>query len=147
MADVELIRTAASPIAVIATTTTWEDFPALWPRLLDEVWAELRTRSGGTGHNVMVYEGEPLRVQIGVEVTEPIEPAGRVVPSTLPAGPAARALHRGSPATINQTHDAVAAWCARRGHPTTGLRWEIYGDPDEDGSFTTAVYWQVRDLG
>ena len=147
MPDVELVRNAESPIAVIATTTTWEDLPVLWPRLLDEVWAELRRHHATTGHNVMVYEGVPLRVQIGVEVADPIEPAGRVIPSTLPAGRTARALHTGSPATISQTHDAVAAWCARHGHETTGLRWEIYGDPDADGSFSTEVHWQVPDLG
>src|SRR5688572_23228190 len=77
MAAVELVLNAESPIAVVATTTTWEDLPLLWPKLLDEVWAELRRHHATTGHNVMVYEGVPLRVQIGVEVAEPIEPAGR----------------------------------------------------------------------
>ena len=28
----------ARPTAVVAATTTWEEFPALWSKLLDEVW-------------------------------------------------------------------------------------------------------------
>ncbi len=37
VADVE-----ARPTAVVAATTTWREFPALWKELLDDVWACLR---------------------------------------------------------------------------------------------------------
>lgn len=147
MTSVDLVRAEGSSIAVIRTATTWEAFPALWPSLLDEVWAALRASGATTGHNVMVYEGDPPTVEVGVQVASPIEALGRVVPSSLPAGLTARAVHDGPPQTLAETHAAVAAWCRAHGHETTGVRWEIYGDPGPDGTFATEVHWQVRDLG
>ena len=52
-----------------------------------------------------------------------------------------------APTNIGTTHDAVVVWCRDRGYVTTGVRWEIYGDPGPDGSFDTEVHWQVRDVG
>lgn len=144
MIPVDLVRTEATPIAVVRTATTWAELPTLWPRLLDEVWAVLRAAGATTDHNVMVYEGDPPQVEIGVQVATPIVPDGRVVPSQLPAGSAAHATHHGSPATIAGTHDAVVGWCRQQGHATSGVRWEVYGDPGADGAFATEVYWQLR---
>jgi hypothetical protein len=50
--QVTLADAAARPTAVVAATTTWQEFPALWMGLLDEVWACLRAggvlRGAGT---------------------------------------------------------------------------------------------------
>jgi hypothetical protein len=40
--QVTVTDVAARPTAVVAATTTWPEFPALWKELLDEVWACLR---------------------------------------------------------------------------------------------------------
>jgi effector-binding domain-containing protein len=113
--------------------------------MLDEVWAFIREHGlVKAGHNVMVYEDGVPNVQVGVQVAEAFEGDGRVVPSTTPVGQAATAVHRGSPATIGETHDAVVAWCTTNGHATTGVRWEIYGDWTEDpDAFETEVFWQL----
>jgi effector-binding domain-containing protein len=100
------------------------------------------------GHNVMLYrtgpgEGE-VAVEVGVQVTRSFEAAGRVVPSTLPAGEAAVTVHTGTPAEIGAAHDAVVGWCTGDRRELTGVRWEIYGDPDpQTGHFDVAVYWQL----
>jgi effector-binding domain-containing protein len=148
--DVTIERTTACPTAVVKATTTWREFPALWRTLLDDVWAFLRATPGlrADGHNVMLYrdglvEGQ-VAVEIGVQVTKSFEAAGRVVPSTLPAGEAATTVHTGTPSKIGEAHDAVMAWCAAQGREWTGVRWEIYGDPDpQTGHFDVAVYWQL----
>src|SRR6478672_3227387 len=52
--------------AVVAETTTWEAFPALWARLLDEVYAVVRPRPelspepgpGPQWQNVMLYKDD-----------------------------------------------------------------------------------------
>ncbi len=45
--------------AVVAESTTWAEYPSVWRRLLDEVYAFVRPRpelSPGDGwHNVMLY--------------------------------------------------------------------------------------------
>ena len=46
--------------------------------------------------------------------------------------------------TLAYAHDAVVAWCAAQRRKVTGVRWEIYGDPDrQTGHFDVAVYWQL----
>jgi effector-binding domain-containing protein len=124
---------AAQPTAVVAAATTWAAYPALWPKLLDEVYAFVR--GGGAtqdGHNVMLYRDDVPNVEVGVQVAGPFEPTGRVVPSVLPAGEVASAVHRGPYDALEEAHVALKAWCASHRHVLTGVRWEIYGDWAED---------------
>jgi effector-binding domain-containing protein len=131
--DVVLRTTPASPTAVVAQATTWDEFPSLWGALLDEVYAFVR--SGGTtqtGHNVMLYRDDVPNVEVGVQVDGPFAPSGRVVPSELPAGRVASTVHRGPYDGLGAAHQAVLQWCAAHEHPLTGTRWEVYGDWRED---------------
>jgi effector-binding domain-containing protein len=131
--EVRLRRAEACPTAVVAQETTWEDFPTLWSRLLDDVYTFVR-EGGATqgGHNIMLYRDDVPNVEVGVQVTGPFTPGGRVVPSALPAGQVATAVHRGPYANLDAAHRAVRAWCAAHGHELTGTRWEIYGDWHEN---------------
>jgi hypothetical protein len=77
----------ARPTLVVATTTTWSEFPTVWRGLLDEVWAYLR--ANGVDHgcpNVMLYRDDVPHVEVGVEARPPGPLSGRVVSSSLPAG-------------------------------------------------------------
>jgi effector-binding domain-containing protein len=145
---VRLVTTTPTPTAVVAETTSWEEFPRVWGELLGEVWAFLRGSDLTTGHNVMLYLDDSPSVEVGAEVSGSFAGSGRVVPSSLPAGRAAVAVARGAPsaAGLAEAHRAVREWCAEHGHELTGVRWEIYGhwledqDPDQ---FETEVYWLV----
>jgi len=148
--EVTIERAADCPTAVVKANTTWREFPTLWRPMLDDVWAFLRAAPGlrTDGHNVMLYRSGPsagqVAVEVGVQVTKSFEAAGRVVPSTLPTGEAATTVHAGAPSEIGDAHDAVLAWCAAQRREVTGIRWEIYGDPDpRTGHFDVAVYWQL----
>jgi effector-binding domain-containing protein len=148
--DVTIEWTTECPTAVVKANTTWREFPTLWRPMLDDVWAFLSSSPSlrTDGHNVMLYRnGLPdveVAVEIGVQVTQSFEASGRVVPSTLPAGEAAVAVHRGAPSEIGAAHDAVRAWCSRKQRELTGISWEIYGDPDpQTGHFDVGVYWQL----
>jgi hypothetical protein len=129
LAGTELL-VVPQPTAVVAERTSWAAFPALWPRVLDEVWAAVRSSDGiAPGRNVMLYLDDVPSVEIGVEVAGPFEAIGRVVPSALPAGRAATA--RGWVKDIAAPHDAVVAWCEARGLARTGVCWEVYGHQRE----------------
>jgi len=148
--EVTIERTAECPTAVVKASTTWRDFPALWPKLLDEVWAFLGATPGlrTDGHNVMLYRRDirevEVAVEVGVQVTESFLATGRVVPSTLPAAEAATTVHTGTPQEIGAAHSAVLAWSSAQRRKLTGVSWEIYGDPDpQTGHFDVAVYWQL----
>ncbi|MFL6111093.1 MAG: GyrI-like domain-containing protein [Catenulispora sp.] len=148
--DVTTEQTAACPTAVVKANTTWREFPTLWRPMLDEVWAFLRTTPGlrTGGHNVMLYDtgapGAEVAAEVGVQVTGSFQAVGRVVPSTLPAAETAVAVHTGPTGDIGAAHSAVRAWCAAQGRESTGVRWEVYGDPDpQTGRFDITVYWQL----
>jgi hypothetical protein len=106
--QVTLAAASERPAAVRRVRTSWPDYPALWPRLLGEVHANVRWPGGGLpGKIVMLYRDDPcgLDVEVGVELDPPPlsvqEPAIR---SALPPGTVARTEHRGrSTATTTTT--------------------------------------------
>jgi effector-binding domain-containing protein len=148
--EVTIARTVECPTAVVRANTSRREFPTLWPTMLDEVWHFLaETPSLLTeGHNVMLYSNDvsdaEFAVEVGVQVSGSFEAAGRVVSSTLPSTEVARTVHSGRTAEIGGAHDAVRAWCLAERRELTGVRWEIYGDPDpQTGHFVVEVYWQL----
>jgi effector-binding domain-containing protein len=141
--EVNLVEAGRRPTAVVAATTTWRDFPALWGQLLGEVWDCLHTGGIDRGcRNVMLYLDNVPNVEVGVLLGQPSPLAGRVVASALPAGTAAMTIHRGPFGDVRAAHEAVVGWCAARGHQTSGIRWEIYGPNNDDPAEQwTEVYW------
>jgi effector-binding domain-containing protein len=137
---------AARPTAVVAATTTWQEFPTLWRTLLDEVWTCLH--AGGTTRgcrNIMLYWDDTPRVEVGVELLVPCPLTGRVVASALPTGQVAMTTHYGPYAGLAAAHQAVSDWCAAEGRQRTGTRWEVYGPHDDDpAKVWTEVYYLLK---
>jgi effector-binding domain-containing protein len=145
--EVSIVDAAARPTVVVPATTTWPEFAGLWKEMLDEVWACVRGGGVDRGcRNVMLYLDDRPRVEVGVEVgvelNRPLPLTGRVVASALPAGRAAMTVHWGPYSGLGAAHQAVADWCAARGYPAAGPRWEIYGPHrDDPAEVWTEVYW------
>jgi DNA gyrase inhibitor GyrI len=147
---VTLVEVEPRRTAVVAATVAWEDFPALWGPMLDEVYTFVRQcpefaaavegTPGPRWTNVMLYRGEAPNVEVGVLAPSAFTPRGGISASELPGGRAATASHRGDPATIGATHDAVRQYARAHGLQRTGIVWEVYGHPDDTGSFATAVF-------
>src|SRR5215471_17887678 len=92
-AVVQFTTVAERPTAVVARTTTWNEFPRLWAVLLGQVYEFVRLRpelATGEGderwQNVMLYKDQRPDVEIGVLVSGDFRPEGLVIPSALPAG-------------------------------------------------------------
>jgi effector-binding domain-containing protein len=149
---VTLMRVDARPTAVIAQTTTWKEFPNVWGQLLGEVYQyvrghpDLATGEGGERwQNVMLYKDDRPDVEVGVLVTGSFQGEGRVIPSELPAGEVATAVHRGDYAQLGVTHDAVRDYVGARGRELAGPCWEIYGHaPPDPSEAETEVFWLLR---
>ncbi len=141
--EVTVRDVAARPTAVVAASTTWQEFPTLWRKLLDEVWACLRAGGIHRGcRNVMLYWDDAPHVEVGVELDQPCPLTGRVVASALPAGQVAMTVHRGSYAGLASAHQAVLDACAAQGLRQAGPRWEVYGPHSDDpAEVWTEVYW------
>jgi effector-binding domain-containing protein len=141
--EVTLNIVEARPTAIVAATTTWREFPALWGQLLGEVWGCLRAGGIDRGcRNVMLYRDDVPNVEVGVLLDRPCPLTGRVTASALPAGTVATTVHRGPFGDVGGAHDAVVRWCADHGYRPSGTRWEIYGPHDDDPSRQwTEVSW------
>ena len=141
--QVTAMDVVARPTAVVAATTTWPEFPALWTKLLDEVWACLRAGGIHRGcRNVMLYWDDVPHVEVGVELGQPCPLTGRVVASALPAGQVAMTVHRGPYSGLASAHQAVHDWSAAQGRRLAGPRWEVYGPHHDDpAEVWTEIYW------
>lgn len=146
------MRVEARPIAVVAQTTTWTEFPKLWGQLLGQVYEFVRPRpelATGDGderwQNVMLYKDQRPDVEVGVLVSRPFQAEGAVILSALPAGEVATATHRGDYGKLGVTHEAVRDHAAAHGRELAGPCWEIYGHapPDPKGA-ETEVFWLLR---
>ena len=146
MHNVIITKTTERPTAVVPAVTNWQEYPKLWGKLLDEVWAFIRTGAVEKyGHNIMLYKDDRPSVEVGVQVATRFEPKGRVVPSVLPAGEVAMTLHRGPYRGLGDAHEAVITWCAANGRERTGVRWEIYSDHrDNEAELEVEVYYLLR---
>ena len=144
--EVTRVTVPARPTAVVAQVTTWEAYSKLWPALLDQVYSVVRSLDQERWQNVMLYLDDQPSVEVGVLLEVPFEgdADGRVVASALPPGDAATTTHRGPYEGLGEAHQAVIGWCAAQGLERTGVRWEIYGHPDEHtGQVETEIYWQL----
>jgi len=149
---VQFVLVEPRPTAVIAQTTSWAEFPSVWGQLLGEVYGfvrgrpELATgRDGEQWQNVMLYKDQRPDVEVGVLVTAPFEPAGRVVASQLPGGDVATATHRGDYARLGETHDAMRKHVVAHGRALAGPCWEIYGHAEPNPSEQeTDIFWLLR---
>jgi effector-binding domain-containing protein len=143
--EVSVVEAESRPTAVVAATTTWQEFPALWGQLLGEVWDCLHAGGIYRGcRNIMLYLDSVPNVEVGVLLDQPCPLTGRVVASALPAGTAAMTVHRGPFGDVGTAHDAVLGWCAEHGHRPSGTRWEIYGPHNDDPAQQwTEVYCQL----
>ncbi len=151
--SIQIVSADPRPTAVIAQTTSWGQFPSLWPELLDEVYAFARScpdfvtaaSAAPRWQNVMLYLDQRPSVEIGVLAPAPFTPAGRVTASTLPGGTSAMTVHRGDYAGLGDAHAAVHAFIEARGLEPAGPIWEIYGhwtpDPNE---LETEIYHLLR---
>ena len=144
--DVTRADVAARTTAIVSATTTWQEFPTLWGTLLDEVWDCLRASGIERGcRNVMLYRDDKpprVKVEVGVELSQPCSLTGRVMASRLPAGQIALTVHRGPYAGLAAAHQALYDWCAANRQRPAGTRWEVYGPHDDDpAKVWTEVYW------
>ena len=73
--------------------------------------------------------------EIGVLVTKPVTPVGRVMPGQLPAATVARTVHHGPYEGLGPAWAEFDAWIAAGGHKPAAYLWECYvtgpeSDPD-----------------
>jgi len=96
------------------------------------VWSFVRARQLRAGRNVALYWDGTIRLEVGVELTEPFEEADEVVRSATPAGPAVSVVHLGPYHQLGTAHQAIHEWCSAHQRELAGPSWEIYGHWQDD---------------
>jgi effector-binding domain-containing protein len=87
------------------------------------------------------WDGEEGEMEVAVPVRAPVEGAGDVRASTLPAGRAVATMHLGPYDGLAQSWRALHAWLAEHGHEARAAPWEEYLD---DCSETPAERLRTR---
>jgi effector-binding domain-containing protein len=132
-------------LAAVTSRVSRDGLGAQIIRLLDVVWPVLRGQGIPTGHNVVIYHGASggeLTVTAGVEVLAAFTGDGDVQAAATPAGEVATTAHFGDYSRLGGAYEALEQWCAASGHRPAAVKWEVYGDWDEDpAKVRTDVYF------
>jgi effector-binding domain-containing protein len=145
--DVEVVDLEAQPVAVVRGHVTQENIAAFLGRTFGEVLealAEQGVAPAGPPFGRFLPTGDGFDVEAGFPSARPVAPSGRVEPCQLPAGPAARVVHRGDYGGVAVAYETVAAWVASHGYVATEPPWESYLDGPEVAEPRTVVYLPCR---
>lgn len=153
MPEFEIVDMSPQPTAVVHATVGWDELKTLYDRAFREVFATLGAQGLAPAGPPFGYypttPGEQVTLQVGAPVSQPIEPAGDVVPGELPGGRVVRGVHVGPYDSLQQTYQAMHAWMGEHDLSPGSGGWEVYvDDPSattDPATLRTEVYWLVAD--
>jgi effector-binding domain-containing protein len=125
--QIELEHSEAVLTAVIRGCVAASELARFVPAACGEVWSFIRSAGlPRPGRHVALYLDGQGTVEVGAEVSGPFAGNERVHCSQLPAGRVATTVHFGPYRGLSAAHAAIREWCARQGHPCSGVCWELY---------------------
>lgn len=119
----------AQDTAVVRDSVPVAELPARLARAYREVrrhLTERRIRIEGPFFARYSFRGAVVDVEAGFPVPGPVPPAGRVVASRLPGGPALVTTHEGDFDDLGLARLAVADRFKEQGLEPAGPHWEVY---------------------
>jgi effector-binding domain-containing protein len=145
--QVERVELAEQPTAVVRGLVPEEKIPEFLGGAFAEVMGVIGAqdlRPDGMPFGCYVPTSDGIQVEAGFPTSAPVEPAGRVLPSSLPVGPAIQVLHKGAYNAVQAAYAAAEAWLVDNGWEATGPPWEAYLDGPEVAEPRTIVYLPCR---
>jgi effector-binding domain-containing protein len=145
--DVELVDLEEQQAAVVRGHVTVPEIPGFLGAAFGEVLEALSAQGlapAGPPYGCFVAADDGFDVEAGFPATGVARAVGRVVPGELPAGPAARVMHRGSYAGVAGAYEAAADWVGEHGYVATAPPWESYLDGPEAAQPRTVVWLPCR---
>ncbi len=140
--------------ASIRGRALWGDLGAFIPNAIREV-AETVAAQGGpfAGAPYVIYHSADsteadLDMEIGMPVSRPIQPTGRVVAATIEGGLVASVLHCGPYEEVGGAYRALGEWVQEHSHEMAGPPREVYlSDPQtvaDPADLRTEIVWPLR---
>jgi effector-binding domain-containing protein len=145
--QVERVQLIQQPSAVVRGRVPRDGIPGFLGGAFGEVMGVLAAQGvepAGPPFGCYLPTSDGFDVEAGFPTSAPVEPAGRVVPSTLPGGSAIQVLHRGPYAGVAAAYQAGEVWLAERGGEPTAPPWESYLDEPDVAEPRTLVSMPCR---
>jgi len=126
----EIVQSEAREAAVIHLEIPRSEIQSSMGPAIGELMAAVAAQgSSPTGpvfaHHLKMSK-ERFDFEVGVPVTAPVSPAGRVKPGRLPAAKVARTIYHGPYEGLYTAWGEFDAWVAANGHKPGPDLWEIY---------------------
>ena len=138
--------TREQPTAVVRLTISRADIQKEMGPAHQELFATLAaqgvTPTGPWFSHHFRMDPATFDFEVGVPVSGPVNSAGRVATSQLPATRVARTVYRGGYEGLGAAWGELDAWIRREGLNPTGELWEIYAAGPESGSDPSA--WRTE---
>lgn len=151
MSEIAVTEHTEQPTAVVRERVRLDQLPGFFSRAFREAAAALQAQGRHpSGPPFGKYTGMPTEavdVEAGFPVSQPIAPAGEVVPGVLPGGRVVEAMHVGPYDTIQDTYAELRRYFAEHGLTPGEVMWEVYlSDPQrqpDPATWRTGICWPV----
>jgi len=151
----QIVHTAAQHTAIIHLTIPREEIQNVMGPGLSELMAAVAAQgvspTGPWFDHHLRMDPDIFDFEIGLPVTSPISPSGRVQPGQLPAARVARTIYHGGYEGLGSAWGELDAWITAQGHIPGPDLWECFvagpeSNPDP-ASFRTELNRPLSDLG
>jgi effector-binding domain-containing protein len=126
----EVVEVEAATTAVISGVVPMSEIAPFFDRAFSTLPGVLAQQGvAPLGAAFALYHsppGETLDLSVGFPTDRPVEPAGEVHASRLPAGRVARVVHHGSFDQLGSSWERLRAWIDEQGLTAGGVLWEVY---------------------
>jgi effector-binding domain-containing protein len=142
----QITESAAQPAAVIRLTIPRDQIQSVMGPAIGELMAAVSAQGIGPAGPVFSHhiKMDPaiFDFEIGVPVTKPVTPTGRVQPGQLPAATVARTTYHGPYEGLGGAWGEFDAWIAVNDHTSAANLWEFYVKGPE--SSPDPANWQTQ---
>ncbi|MEX2113530.1 MAG: GyrI-like domain-containing protein [Pirellulales bacterium] len=139
-------ETATQQVAVIHLTIPRAEIQQVMGPAIGEVMAAVSAQGIGPAGPVFSHhfqmDPETFDFEVGVPVTRPVTPVGRVQPGQLPATRVARTVYHGGYEGLGSAWGEFDAWIKANGHTMAPNLWEFYVSGPESSSDT--AQWRTE---
>ena len=126
----QILQTKAEPAAVIHLTVPRNEMMKVFGPAVGELMAALAKQGvapvGAVFAHHLKMSPENFDFELGVHVAAPVQAAGRVKPSELPAAKVARAIYSGPYEGLPSAWGDFSSWIKANGHAPAENLWEVY---------------------
>jgi effector-binding domain-containing protein len=131
----QVTQSTAQPAAVLHLTIPRSEIRKVmgpgYREVMDAMKAQGMTPAGPWFTHHLRMDPDTFDFEIGIPVSQPIAPAGRVKPGQLPAARVARTVYHGSYERLGDGWGELMAWIETSGHEPGPDFWEVYSTGPE----------------